>query len=182
LGAYNSWFSCNLQFDNQIKFFDFYILPLAKNLGITVSPFVPLDLLASKLISLFATLSSRKGVFAEDVGHMFVNCVKCNRSQWIEEGERATNQMIQQDEKERGHRSLLRTSSVSTSDITVTTRNKRASVDSDTKMARTRSLETGEGRECTVCGAADSRFNCPRCTSPYCSALCCREHKTMCVK
>ena len=116
---------------------------------------------------------------------MFVDCVKCNRSQWIREGERAINLMIQQDERDRAHRSLQRSSSLSTSDVTVAIDNnqKRASSNSDTKdkLPRTRSLETGEGRECTACGAADSRFNCPRCSSPYCSAQCCKEHKTLCT-
>ena len=119
---------------------------------------------------------------------MFVDCVKRNRSQWIEEGERATNLMIRQDEKERDHRRILRSSVVSSSDATVTTNNHRfhngeraSSLNSDTKLPRTRSLETGEGRECVACGAADARFNCPRCTSPYCSAKCCREHKALCI-
>ncbi|KAL3789746.1 LOW QUALITY PROTEIN: hypothetical protein HJC23_006739 [Cyclotella cryptica] len=61
--------------DNQMKFFDFYVLLQAKNLEIT-------------------------GVFCEEIGHMFVCCVKCNQSQWIEEGDIATNQMISQNENE----------------------------------------------------------------------------------
>jgi hypothetical protein len=119
-----------------------------------------------------------------------VECVKRNRSQWIEEGEKAINLMIQQDERERLNRRSVR-STVSASDVTVTTDNhvqsrkngERSSSNSDSKekVPRTRSLETGEGRECISCGAADSRFNCPRCSSPYCSAQCCREHKSECI-
>lgn len=52
-----------------------------------------------------------------------MDCVKRNRSQWIEEGETATNLMIQQDERERLNRSSLRSSTVSASDVTVTTNN-----------------------------------------------------------
>ena len=64
-------------YDNQIKFFDFYIKPLAKNLGVM-------------------------GVFDEKVGHSFVQLVKSNLARWIEDGESATTLMIKQDEKERG--------------------------------------------------------------------------------
>ena len=84
-------------------------------------------------------------------------------------------------------RMAARTSSVSTSDTTVATDNhipqysrRRSSADTKMKVARSRSLETGEGRECSVCGRA-SRFNCPRCQSPYCSAKCCRDHKSSCI-
>ena len=84
-------------------------------------------------------------------------------------------------------RMAARTSSVSTSDTTVATDNhmpqysrRRSSADTKVKMARSRSLQTGKGRECSVCGQA-SRFNCPRCQSPYCSAKCCREHKSLCI-
>jgi len=63
-------------FDNQIKFFDFYILPLAKNLGLT-------------------------GVFEEEVADCFVQCVKNNLARWIEEGERETDMMMKLDEQER---------------------------------------------------------------------------------
>ena len=64
-------------YDNQIKFFDFYIKPLAKNLGVM-------------------------GVFHESVSHSFVDLVKSNLAQWIEDGELATMVMIKQDRKERG--------------------------------------------------------------------------------
>ena len=64
-------------YDNQIKFFDFYIKPLAKNLGVM-------------------------GVFDDRVGHSFVQLVKSNLARWIEDGEAATAMMIKQDEKERG--------------------------------------------------------------------------------
>ena len=63
-------------FDNQIKFFDFYILPLAKNLGLT-------------------------GVFEEEVADVFVGCVKSSLERWIEEGERETELMMKHDEEER---------------------------------------------------------------------------------
>jgi len=63
-------------FENQIKFFDFYILPLAKNLGVM-------------------------GVFEESVGSMFVYCVKSTLARWIEEGSRETELMIKQDADER---------------------------------------------------------------------------------
>ncbi len=66
-------------YDNQIKFFDFYIKPLAKNLGVM-------------------------GVFDEKVGHAFVHLVKSNLARWIEDGELATSVMIRQDEYERGHK------------------------------------------------------------------------------
>ncbi|KAK1738499.1 3',5'-cyclic nucleotide phosphodiesterase [Skeletonema marinoi] len=66
-------------YDNQIKFFDFYIKPLAKNLGVM-------------------------GVFDEKVGHSFVHLVKSNLARWIEDGELATVMMIRQDEKERGNK------------------------------------------------------------------------------
>ncbi|KAL7430546.1 hypothetical protein ACHAXM_002325 [Skeletonema potamos] len=66
-------------YDNQIKFFDFYIKPLAKNLGVM-------------------------GVFDEKVGHSFVDLVKSNLARWIEDGELATMMMIKQDEKERGNK------------------------------------------------------------------------------
>ena len=117
---------------------------------------------------------------------MFVRCVKCNRSQWIEEGESATKLMIQQDEKERAqvidkHIDLIslqaRTLSVTKSDTTLPTANhqqpgniyKQSSDTSDSSIARTQSLESGKGRECTICGAA-TRFTCPRCSFPYCSS------------
>ncbi|KAL7483136.1 hypothetical protein ACHAW6_009539 [Cyclotella cf. meneghiniana] len=127
----NGWF------ENQIKFFDFYVLPLAKNLGIT-------------------------GVFSDEVGHMFVRCVKCNRSQWIEEGESATNLMFQKDEKERvhvfeKHTDLLslqeRTRSAKTSNTTLPTANhlqpghsdKQAAATPHSSMARTSLLKYDEG-------------------------------------
>lgn len=63
-------------YDNQMKFFDFYIKPLAKNLEVM-------------------------SVFNDEVGHSFVHNVKSNLARWIEEGERATEIMIKQDEEER---------------------------------------------------------------------------------
>lgn len=63
-------------YDNQIKFFDFYIKPLAKNLGVM-------------------------GVFDEEVGQSFVHIVKSNLARWIKDGQQATDAMIKQDEKER---------------------------------------------------------------------------------
>ena len=106
-----------------------------------------------------------QGVFGDEIGQLFVHCVKCNRSQWIKEGESRIDLMIQLVEKERINNNPVRPEN-------------GGSVPAR-KITRTRSLETGEGRECIVCGIA-ARFNCPRCSSPYCSAQCCREHKTSC--
>lgn len=63
-------------YENQIKFFDFYILPLAKNLGVM-------------------------GVFEENVCGMFVGGVKGNLARWLEEGSRATELMMKEYEEER---------------------------------------------------------------------------------
>ena len=63
-------------YENQIKFWDFYILPLAKNLGVM-------------------------GVFEENVGGMFAYCVKRNLAQWIDEGARVTELMMKDDNEER---------------------------------------------------------------------------------
>eukprot|EP00970_Alexandrium_tamarense_P013279 scaffold3316_cov163-Alexandrium_tamarense.AAC.2 len=41
------------------------------------------------------------GVFEEDVGNMFVRCVKSNLAKWIEEGERVTELMMKEYETER---------------------------------------------------------------------------------
>ena len=62
--------------ENQIKFFDFYILPLAKNLGVM-------------------------RVFDENDGDVFVYCVKANLARWIEEGSRETELMMRRDEEKR---------------------------------------------------------------------------------
>ena len=62
--------------ENQIKFFDFYILPLAKNLGVM-------------------------RVFDEGDGDTFVYCVKANLARWIEEGTRETELMMRRDEEKR---------------------------------------------------------------------------------
>ena len=49
-------------------------------------------------LTLTASLHS---VFEESVGSMFVHCVKSNLARWIEEGSRATELMMKEDEKER---------------------------------------------------------------------------------
>ena len=127
---------------------------------------------------------------------MFVHCVKCNRSRWIEEGESATNLMIQQDEIERvqvidKHIDLIslqaRTWNVTKSDTTLPTANhqqpgnidKQSLDTSDSLIAQTQSLESGKGRESTICEVA-TRFTCPRCSLPYCSSHSCREHEKSC--
>ncbi|KAL7544404.1 hypothetical protein ACHAWF_007798, partial [Thalassiosira exigua] len=68
-------------YDNQIKFLDFYILPLAKNLGFM-------------------------GVFPPGAGGQFARLVKANLARWIEEGGRVTEIMMKEDEEER-KRALL---------------------------------------------------------------------------
>lgn len=124
---------------------------------------------------------------------MFVRCVKCNRSQWIEEGESATNLMFQQDEKERvhvfeKHTDLLslqeRTWSARTSNTTLPTANhlqpghsdKQPAATPHSSMARTSLLKSDEGRGCTICGVV-ARFTCPQCSSPFCHSHS-REHQT----
>lgn len=62
-------------YDNQIKFFDFYILPLAKNLAVM-------------------------GVFDEVMGERIVHGVKSNMACWIREGSKAAQKM-KEDEEER---------------------------------------------------------------------------------
>ena len=52
-------------------------------------------------LTLIASLYS---VFEESVGSMFVHCVKSNLARWIEEGSRATELMMKEDEKERSSR------------------------------------------------------------------------------
>ncbi|XP_015597405.1 zinc finger HIT domain-containing protein 3 [Cephus cinctus] len=32
---------------------------------------------------------------------------------------------------------------------------------------------------CCICEKSDSVYKCPTCTQPYCSAVCCKEHKTI---
>ena len=35
---------------------------------------------------------------------------------------------------------------------------------------------------CSVCDKKAASYKCPTCRSPYCSVLCCKEHKTLCHK
>ncbi|KAL7438881.1 hypothetical protein ACHAXH_006059 [Discostella pseudostelligera] len=62
-------------YDNQIKFFDFYILPLAKNLAVM-------------------------GVFDEVMGERVIHGVKSNMARWIRDGRKAAQKM-KEDEEER---------------------------------------------------------------------------------
>lgn len=123
-------------FDNQIKFVDFYILPLAKNLGMM-------------------------GVFEEDVGKMFVRVVKSNLAKWIEEGERVTELMMKEYETERkrlAQQPRRQQNDQTSSSLSVVSMSRQESSKtkpayrSFRKVTRTRSLETGDGRSCVVCG------------------------------
>mmetsp|Transcript_9879 Transcript_9879/g.17952 ORF Transcript_9879/g.17952 Transcript_9879/m.17952 type:complete len:573 (-) Transcript_9879:851-2569(-) len=84
-------------YENQIKFFDFYVLPLAKNLGV-MGVFEDSGVGyrdVSRRGSGGTTGSSGSG------SSFFVNCVKSNLAKWIDEGSRATNRMMKDDEEER---------------------------------------------------------------------------------
>lgn len=83
--------------ENQIKFFDFYILPLAKNLGV-MGVFEESGLVGN-------TGGSGGGGGGSS---FFVNCVKSNLARWIEEGARATELMMKEDEEERRRGQELR--------------------------------------------------------------------------
>lgn len=84
-------------YENQIKFIDFYILPLAKNLGVMGvfedSGVGNRDV--SRRASGGTTGSSGSG------SSFFVNCVKSNLAKWIDEGTRTTDLMMKDDEEER---------------------------------------------------------------------------------
>lgn len=61
-------------YENQMKFFDFYILPLAKNLAVM-------------------------GVFDEGMGERIVHGVKSNMARWIREGNKAALKMKEDEER-----------------------------------------------------------------------------------
>lgn len=84
-------------YENQIKFFDFYVLPLAKNLGV-MGVFEDSDLGEGG--------GDRRGsgggsVLSGGGSSFFVNCVKSNLARWIEEGSRATELMMKEDDEKR---------------------------------------------------------------------------------
>lgn len=72
-------------YEGQIKFIDYYILPLAKNLGV---------------MGVFKDSGLGNGGGGEAA--YFVNCVKSNLARWIEEGRRTTQLMMKEDKEERG--------------------------------------------------------------------------------
>ena len=131
--------------ENQIKFLDFYILPLAKNLGVM-------------------------GVFEESVGGMFTKCVKSNLARWIEEGARATDLMIKEEQEERGGNSLAK--QVETLGI-----NAPSAEDNIPSLMSSSNSCSASSKACIVCGESTGRFRCPVCAAIYCCAKCCREHK-----
>lgn len=132
-------------YENQIKFLDFYILPLAKNLGVM-------------------------GVFEESVGGMFAKCVKSNLARWIEEGARATDLMIKEEQEERGGNSLAK--QVETLGI-----NAPSAEDNIPSLMSSSNSCSASSKACIVCGESTGRFRCPVCAAIYCCAKCCREHK-----